>query len=89
MGAMLFGGHYGPLSMLVQLYILMIFVYVLSTWVPEWRYQNWHRTLGTICDPFLSMFRRIVPPMGMMDLSPMIAILFLVVVAQILRSVGL
>ena len=75
--------------MLVQLYILMIFVYVLSTWVPEWRYQNWHRTLGTICDPFLSMFRRIVPPMGMMDLSPMIAILFLVVVAQILRSVGL
>ena len=75
--------------MLVQLYVLMIFVYVLSTWVPEWRYQNWHRTLGTICDPFLSMFRRIVPPMGMMDLSPMIAILFLIVIVHILRSIGL
>ena len=86
---MLFGGDYGPLSMLVQLYILVTFVYVLSTWVPEWRYQRWHRTLGTICDPFLSMFRRIVPPMGMMDLSPMIGILFLIVFAQILRSVGL
>ncbi len=86
---MLGGGDYGPLSMLVELYILVIFVYVLSSWIPEWRYQGWRRTLGTICDPFLSMFRRVVPPLGMMDLSPMIAILFLVVFAQILRSVGL
>ncbi len=88
MCAMFTGGHFGLLSSLVRVYMLLIFVYVLSSWIPEWRYQNWHRTLGTICDPFLSMFRRIVPLMGMMDLSPMIAILFLLVIAEILRSIG-
>ncbi|OGK09040.1 MAG: hypothetical protein A2Y63_01750 [Candidatus Riflebacteria bacterium RBG_13_59_9] len=86
---MFFAGRSGILSVLIDVYILLIFVYVLATWVPEWRYQSWHRTLGAICEPYLNVFRRLVPPVGMIDLSPMIAILALVVISQMLRTVGL
>jgi len=85
----LYGGQSGVLSLLVDLYIIVIFVYVLATWIPEWRYQSWHRTLGSICEPYLGIFRRIVPPVGMADLSPMVAILVLAALAQLLRLAGL
>jgi len=86
----LHGGSYGPLSLLVELYMLTLFIYVLLSWLPEVRYRDWYRTLGAICEPFLSIFRRVIPPMGgMVDLSPMIAIFALILLQMVLRSVGL
>jgi uncharacterized protein YggT (Ycf19 family) len=83
-------GGYGPLSLLVELYMMTIFVYVLLSWLPDMRYRDWFRTLGSICEPFLSIFRRIIPPMGgMIDLSPMAAIFALILLGMILRGAGL
>lgn len=79
----------GIVSTLVDVYVLVIFVYVLASWVPESRYQGWYRTLGTICEPYLGLFRKIIPPLGMVDISPMIAIFVLAIFSSILKSAGL
>lgn len=84
------GTGYGPLSLLVELYMLVIFAYVLLSWLPDVRYRDWYRALGSVCEPFLSVFRRVLPPMGgMVDLSPMAAIFALIVLQMILHSAGL
>src|SRR3954468_17892505 len=61
-------------------YLLLVFVYVLLSWV-RLPYNVWLRRvsefLRDVCEPFLRIFRRILPPLGPVDLSPMVAILAL------------
>jgi YggT family protein len=82
-------GHGGFLSSLVNVYMFVIFVYVLASWIPETRYQGWYRALGSVCEPYLSLFRKLVPPMGGFDLSPMIGFFVLMIIAQILSASGM
>jgi YggT family protein len=82
-------GHGGFLSSLVNVYMFVIFVYVLASWIPETRYQGWYRALGSVCEPYLSLFRKLVPPMGGFDLSPMIAFFVLMILAQLLSASGM
>jgi YggT family protein len=82
-------GHGGILSTLVNAYMLAIFIYVMATWIPETRYQSWHKALGTVCEPYLSLFRKLIPPLGMVDISPMVAIFVLMVFAQLLSASGM
>jgi uncharacterized protein YggT (Ycf19 family) len=73
------------LANLINLYILIIFVWVLSSWFPQIRGTNLIRFTGFLSEPYLSIFRRIIPPIGgMIDISPMIAIIILSLIAQIL-----
>jgi YggT family protein len=61
-------------------YILLLFAYILSSWI-RLPYNPWlnriQRFLYDVCDPYLRIFRRFVPPIGPLDLSPMVAILVL------------
>ena len=58
-------------------YILLIFVYVLTSWV-RLPYSVWVRRISDflrdVCEPYLRIFRRILPPLGPLDLSPIVAI---------------
>jgi len=58
-------------------YILLLFVYVLLSWV-RLPYTVWVRRLTEflrdVCEPYLRIFRRILPPLGPLDLSPVVAI---------------
>lgn len=70
----------------IYVYIALIFAYVLTTWlrVPySSGLARVQRFLYDVCDPYLRLFRRFVPPIGPLDLSPMVAILVLVVVDRI------
>lgn len=61
-----------------DLYVGVILVYVLMSWIPNMSggLLSFYRTLGKLCDPFLDLFKRIIPPIGgMLDLSPIFAIL--------------
>ena len=61
-----------------DLYVGVILVYVLMSWIPNMGggLLSFYRALGKLCDPFLDLFKRIIPPIGgMMDLSPIFAIL--------------
>jgi uncharacterized protein YggT (Ycf19 family) len=45
------------------------------------------RFLYDVCDPFLRLFRRILPPIGPLDLSPMVGVAFLYVLLAVLNSI--
>ncbi|OPX23833.1 MAG: hypothetical protein B1H03_00420 [Planctomycetales bacterium 4484_113] len=78
------------LSLLVQVYIFVIFIYILLPWItPQVRYRPWYRSLGQLVEPYLGIFRRFIPPVGMLDLSPMAAILVLIILETALERAGL
>ncbi|HEX3325184.1 MAG TPA: YggT family protein [Solirubrobacterales bacterium] len=76
---------------LFLVYIILIFLNVLSAWVPRMPYYRWLRaTLDFVketTDPYLNLFRRFLPPLGgggfALDLSPIIGVILLFVVRAI------
>jgi YggT family protein len=73
------------LSVFVSIYIALLVIRILLTWFPT---VNWYNqpfsALSQITDPYLNLFRSIIPPLGGMDFSPMLAILALQLLAGIL-----
>ena len=66
------------LSAALQFYSFVIIIYVLMTWFPvSGIFEEIFRVLATVVEPYLNIFRRIVPTMGAMDFSPFVAILVL------------
>ena len=61
-----------------RLITLLIVVTVLLSWFPsiDW-YRQPFKFLRDFTDLFLSPFRRIIPPIGGLDISPIVAILFI------------
>ena len=68
----------GTVSSFISLYLGLLFIRVLLTWFPnvDW-YKQPFAALGQITDPYLNLFRSIIPPLGGMDFSPMLAFLAL------------
>ena len=70
-------------------YTLLLFAYILTSWI-RLPYSPWlnrvQRFLYDVCDPYLRIFRRFIPPLGPLDLSPMVAIFVLFIVRNILVS---
>jgi YggT family protein len=64
----------------IYVYILVIFVYILTSWIPL-PYSPWlnriQRFLYDVCDPYLRLFRRVVPQLGPLDISPVLAVFVL------------
>ena len=74
----------------ISVYILLILVFIIMSWI-RMPYSVWmnriQRFLHDVCDPYLRVFRRFVPPLGPLDLSPMIAVIVLVVLRQVVHTV--
>ncbi len=72
-------------SALFTVYILLIFVYILVNLLFSFGmrtpYTRWTDAilafLRDVCEPYLRLFRRFIPQIGMLDLSPMVAIIVL------------
>lgn len=58
----------------ISIYSLLLIVYILMSWVPSMRENAFGRFVGKIVEPYLSFFRKFIPPFGMIDFSPIIAI---------------
>ena len=59
---------------------MIIFVYVLMSWIPTSRgvVADIYRVLGKVCDPYLNLFKKLIPPIGgMVDITPILALLVL------------
>jgi uncharacterized protein YggT (Ycf19 family) len=80
------------LSAVITVYVILIIAYILSSLffsfggrVP---YSRWSSAilgfLRDVCEPFLGLFRRFIPPLGPLDLSPIVAILVLQIVGGII-----
>jgi uncharacterized protein YggT (Ycf19 family) len=76
---------------LFTVYIVLIFLYILLNLVFSFGmrppYTRWSDALLTflrdVCEPYLRLFRKFIPPLGMFDFSPIIAIFLLYIVRSI------
>ncbi len=72
----------------VTIYFYLLTARVLLTWFPniDWFAQPF-AILSQLTDPYLNLFRSIIPPLGGMDFSPILAILLLQFVTGLLSSI--
>jgi uncharacterized protein YggT (Ycf19 family) len=75
------------IDVFIYVYVLLIFVYVLTSWV-RLPYSVWVRRIADflrdVCEPYLRLFRRILPPLGPLDLSPVVAIFSLFLLMRVI-----
>jgi YggT family protein len=65
------------LQQLIQVYSWALIIYILMSWFPNARESSIGQFLAKICEPYLEPFRKIIPPLGMMDISPIVGFLVL------------
>ncbi|MFX3622629.1 MAG: YggT family protein [Ectobacillus sp.] len=65
------------LLLIFDIYYYALIVYILLSWLPGARDSSFGHFLARICEPYLEPFRRFIPPLGMIDISPIVAILVL------------
>ena len=76
---------------LFLVYLVLIFIRVLMSWIPRMPYNRYLRAaLGfveEVTDPYLNVFRRFIPPLGgggfALDLSPILAIILLLIAQNV------
>ena len=73
----------------IWVYTLLLFAYILTSWI-RLPYSPWlnrvQRFLYDVCDPYLRIFRRFLPPLGPLDLSPMVGLIVLIIIQNVLVS---
>jgi YggT family protein len=73
-------------NVFVSVYALLILLYIITTWLRlpySPTLNRIQRFLYDVSEPYLRLFRRILPSFGPLDLSPMIAIIVLVILGQV------
>jgi len=59
-----------------QAYSIILFVYALISWLPDLR-GPWVRYLAMLVEPVLAPVRRIIPPLGGLDMAFLVVIIVL------------
>jgi len=85
-------GNY--VNTLVLVYIVLIFVRILMSWIPRIPYNRYLaavlKFVSDVTDPYLNLFRRFLPPVrmggGALDLSPIVATFVLIIVGSIVAT---
>jgi YggT family protein len=81
----------GYVSAIFLVYFILIFIRILLSWVPRMPYYPWLRVtvdfIHQVVDPYLNIFRRVIPPLGAggmgIDISPILAIIVLAIVSRV------
>ena len=76
---------YGLLLTVLQFYLYAVLIYALMSWFAGASYSPVGLVLGRICEPLLAPFRRLIPPLGGLDLSALFLIIALQAVIILLR----
>ncbi len=72
------------INVFISVYALVVFLYVLTSWIRlPYSFNPVQRFLYEVCEPYLRVWRRFLPSFGGLDLSPMVAIIALVLLGQI------
>lgn len=72
------------LASLVQVYVVLIILRIVLSWFPPGgsTMRTLHDWLMRLTEPVLGPVRRRLPPLGGLDLSPIVVLLFLQIVVQ-------
>ena len=76
---------------LALVYIVLIFIRILTSWIPRMPYNRYLAAflqfVSDVTDPYLNLFRRFIPMVrlgpGALDLSPIVATIVLIIVSSI------
>jgi uncharacterized protein YggT (Ycf19 family) len=75
-------------EVVVYVYTILIFAYVLTSWIRlPYSFNPIQRFLYDVCEPYLRLFRRVLPPLGPVDVSPIVAVFALYLLRYVLNSV--
>ena len=70
------------IAQFIQIYLILLLIRVLLTWFPS---VDWSKApfsiLSQLTDPYLNLFRSIIPPLGGIDFSPILAFFALQIIA--------
>ena len=74
----------------IGVYFFLILAFIITSWI-RLPYSVWlnriQRFLYDVCDPYLRLFRRVLPPLGPLDLSPMLGVIALLVARYVIDTV--
>src|SRR2546429_7845561 len=77
-------------AVFIYVYTLLILAYIITSWV-RLPYSTWlnriQRFLYDVCDPYLRLWRRILPTFGPLDLSPVVGVAFLYILLRVILSI--
>lgn len=76
-------------SVFVGVYVLLILGYIITSWFPPGASSTVERIrqfLMDVCEPYLRLFRRVIPPLGPLDVSPIVAVFSLYIVERIVNG---
>jgi len=75
-------------TVFIWVYTLLIFAYVILSWVRSpYSAHPVVRFLHDVCDPYLRLFRRVLPSIGPVDFSPIVAVAALLFVRWLVNGV--
>lgn len=76
-------GIEGVVNTIFRVYYILLFIRIILSFFPYNHYQPFVRFIYDLTEPWLGIFRRIIPPLGMVDISPILAFFALELVRQI------
>ncbi len=80
---------FGVLAQTISIYSYILIIRVLLTWFPNLDWSNPILiNISAITDPYLNMFRGIIPPLGGLDLSPILAFVVLDLAGNLIIRLG-
>lgn len=69
-------------------YVIVLIAYVLTSWIQlPYSLQPVQRFLYDVCEPYLRLWRRVIPSFGAIDFSPMIAIIAVGLISQVVIAI--
>jgi YggT family protein len=76
------------IHLLFSVYAILLFARVITSWFPQWEGSRICRFVAFYTDPYLALFRRLLPPFrNGLDLSPILAFLALRLVEILLLGI--
>ncbi|HOV78466.1 MAG TPA: YggT family protein [Bacillota bacterium] len=80
-------GIFTVIDIAFQVYSWLLIIRIILSWVRHNPYQPLIRFIYEVTEPYLRLFRRIVPPIGMVDFSPIVAFFVLHLIRQLVFTV--
>ena len=72
------------IEVFIDVYVLLLFAYILTSWIRlPYSWNRVQRFLFDVCEPYLRLYRRILPPLGPLDLSPIVGVVILIVIQRV------
>ena len=77
------------LARIIEIYTFVLLIRILMTWIPNLDPHNpIVQMLVQVTDPVLEPARRLIPPLGMIDISPIVVFIALSIIRDLLVRMG-